>query len=97
MTNIDLYYITRSFTSPHNEPQRSPGFVQKQPLEVFCKKAVLKNFANLTVKHLPLRPGTLLKRDSNTNVFLFASPQNNMTNSSDEFPLDKTLAEFLNV
>ena len=22
--------------SPHNEPQRSPGFVQKQPPEAFC-------------------------------------------------------------
>ena len=23
---------------PHNEPQRSPGFVQKQSPELFCKK-----------------------------------------------------------
>ena len=39
--------------SPHNnEPQRSSGFVQKQPPEVFCKKAVLKSFANFTGKHL---------------------------------------------
>ena len=28
----------QSITSPHNEPQRSPGFVQKQPPEAFCKK-----------------------------------------------------------
>ena len=28
----------RSVTSPHNEPQRSPGFLQKQPPEVFYKK-----------------------------------------------------------
>ena len=28
----------QSITSPHNEPQRYPGFVQKQPPEVFCKK-----------------------------------------------------------
>ena len=39
-------------SSPHNEPQRSPGFVQKQPPEVFCKKVVLTNFANFTGKHL---------------------------------------------
>ena len=38
--------------SPHNEPLRSRGFVQKQPPEVFCKKGVLKNFANFTGKHL---------------------------------------------
>ena len=38
--------------SPHNEPQRFPGFVQKQSPEVFCKKGVLKNFANFTGKHL---------------------------------------------
>ena len=24
--------------SPHNEPQRSRGFAQKRPPEVFCKK-----------------------------------------------------------
>ena len=34
-----------------NEPQRSPGFVQKQPPEVFCKKGVLKKFPNFTRKH----------------------------------------------
>ena len=28
----------QSITSRHNEPQRYPGFVQKQPPEVFCKK-----------------------------------------------------------
>ena len=27
-------------------------YIQKQPLEVFCKKGVLKNFAKLTGKHL---------------------------------------------
>ena len=34
----------QSITSPHNEPQRSPGFVQKQPPEVFCKKRCSWNF-----------------------------------------------------
>ena len=42
----------QSITSPHNEPQRSPGFVQKQSPEVFCKKGVLKTFENFTGKHL---------------------------------------------
>ena len=28
----------QSITSPHNEPQRSPEFVQKLPPQVFCKK-----------------------------------------------------------
>ena len=31
---------------------RSGTFAFKQPPEVFCKKSVLKNFANLTGKHL---------------------------------------------
>ena len=49
-------------------------------LEVFCKKAVLKNFAKFTRKHLcqsllfnkvaGLSPATLLKKDSGTGVFL---------------------------
>ena len=34
----------QSITSPHNEPQRYPGFAQKQPQEKFCKKGVLKKF-----------------------------------------------------
>ena len=38
--------------------------------EVFCKKAVLRNFAKFTGKYLCLRPATLLKRDSDTSVFL---------------------------
>ena len=70
----------QSITSPHNEPQRSPGFVQKQPPEAFRKKGVLKNFRNLTEKNLcwslflltlqDFRPAILLKRYSNTDVFL---------------------------
>ena len=62
----------QSITSPHNEPQTSPEFVQKQPLEVFCKKGVLKTFTNFTGKHLRwslflitllvFRPETLRKR-----------------------------------
>ena len=54
--------------------------IQKQPPEVFCKKDVLKNFAKFTGKYLcqslffnkvtGLRPTTLLKRDSDTDVLL---------------------------
>ena len=54
---------------------------QKQPLELFCKKGVLRNFANFTGKHLcwslflielqTFRPAALLKIDSNTDVFLW--------------------------
>ena len=36
----------QSITSPHKEPQRSPGFVQKQPLEVFGKKRCSEKFRN---------------------------------------------------
>ena len=53
---------------------------QKQPPEVFCKKAILKNFTIFTGKPLcwilfliklqAFRPANLLKRDSNTRVFL---------------------------
>ena len=47
---------------------------QKQPPEVFCKKGVLKYFVNFTRKHLcwikAFRLVPLLKRDSNTAVFL---------------------------
>ena len=55
------------------------GRGKKQPLEVFCKKGVLKNFTNfagktpafelLFYKVVGLRPVTLLKRDSSTGVF----------------------------
>ena len=53
---------------------------QKQKPEVFYKKAVLKNFAVFIGKHFcsslfliklqAFRPATLLKRDSDTDVFL---------------------------
>ena len=55
--------------------------LQKQSLEVFSKKSVLKNFANVTGKHLSwslfliklqaCRLVALLKRDSNTGAFLW--------------------------
>ena len=50
----------------------------KQPLEVFFKKGVPKNFTNFTGKHLcwsiylhSWRLATLLNRDSNTDTFLW--------------------------
>ena len=53
---------------------------QKQPPEVFCEKSILKNFTKFKGKHLcwslflinlhASSPATLLKRDSNTGVFL---------------------------
>ena len=61
---------------------------QKQPLEVFYKKALLTNFATFTGKHLhwslfliklpAFRPVTLLERDSNTIVFLFRNFKENL-------------------
>ena len=55
-------------------------YVQKQPPEMFFKKGALKNFANMTGKHLcwslflikmeAWGPVTLLKRVSKTDVFL---------------------------
>ena len=69
----------QSITSPHNEPQRPPGFVQKQPLEVFCKKRYSLKFRKFhrktpVMESLYNKVGnllkTLLKRDSNTDVFL---------------------------
>ena len=55
--------------------------IQKQWPKVFYKKAVLKNFAIFTGKHLcwsvffikwqNFSPATLLKRDSNTGLFLW--------------------------
>ena len=45
---------------------------QKQSSEVLCEKVVLKDFANFTGKTCitAFKPTTLLKRDSNTGVFL---------------------------
>ena len=40
--------------------------IEKHPSEVFCKKGVLKNVTNFK----GLRLATLLKRDSDTGVFL---------------------------
>ena len=51
--------------------------VQKQPPEPFCKKAILRNFGIFSEKELCWTlfliklPATLLKKDSNTSVFLW--------------------------
>ena len=51
------------------------NYFQKQPLEVFCKKGVLKSLAIFTGKHVLKAlvnkvAGLCKKRDSNTGVFL---------------------------
>ena len=43
--------MTRASLEPHNEPHRSPGFVQKQPLEVFCKRRYSKKYCKLHRKN----------------------------------------------
>ena len=55
-------------------------WIQNQPIEVYYKKAVFKNFAIFTGKYLcwslflirlqAWRPANLLKRDSNTDIFI---------------------------
>ena len=40
--------------------------IQKQPLEVFCKKGVLRNFVKFTVKHLCK---ILFKKETLAQVF----------------------------
>ena len=47
---------------------RPERYQQKQPPEVFYRKTALKNFAIFTGKHLCW--SLILKRDSNTDVFL---------------------------
>ena len=86
----------QSITSPHNEPQRSPGFVQKQPPELFCKKCVLKNFAKFPRKTPVLE--SLFNSVSGRNficerLLLFVSLQNIITSSSGEFGPDDTSTE----
>ena len=58
--------------SPHNEPQRSPGFVQKfggaLQKKVFLKISQISQ--ENTCVGVSFGPATLLKRDSNTGAFL---------------------------
>ena len=46
----------QSITSPHNEPQRSPGFFQKRPPEVFFKKMCSWKFRKFHMKSPVLEP-----------------------------------------
>ena len=57
---------------------QTAGLRRSSRLQMFYKKGVLKNFSSFTEKHLfwslfwiELSPTTLLKRDSNTGVFLW--------------------------
>ena len=62
--------------------QKQAPKVKQQPPKRFCKKGVLKNFANFTEKHLcwrvflgkvaTLQPASFLKRDSNSSAFLWS-------------------------
>ena len=65
----------------HNIDIKGIAYFYKQPLELFYKNAVLKNFSKFAKKHLlwslffnktaDLRPATLLRKDSNTGTFLW--------------------------
>ena len=82
-----------SITSPHNEPQRSPGFAQKQPPELFCRKTCSQKFHKFPRKTPELE--SLFNSVASRNficerLFLFVSPQKTITNSSGEFGLDET-------
>ena len=57
---------------------QTAGLRRSSRLQMFYKKGVLKNFSSFTEKHLfwslfwiKLSPAALLKRDSNTGVFLW--------------------------
>ena len=64
------YFFSISSTSLF-ENLSSKSNKQKQPLEVFRKEEVFKNFANFAGKHLYWSLfATSLKRDYNTGVFL---------------------------
>ena len=86
-----------SVTSPHNEPHRSPGFVQKQPPELLCRKMCFaKKIRKFPKKKLVLE--SLFNRVAGRNftcerLLLFVSPQTTITNSSGEFGLNETSIE----
>ena len=74
-----LYKWSTAFSSAGKTHQKQ---LRKQPLEVFCKKGVLKSFAIFNIQYSlcwgffliqlqALRPATLLKRESVTGVLLW--------------------------
>ena len=86
----------QSISLPHNEPQRSPGFVQKQPLELFCRKICFKKFHKFPRKTPVLE--SLFNSVAGRNficerLLLFVSHQNNIANNSGKFELDETSTE----
>ena len=85
-----------SITSPHNEPRRSLGFVQKQPPELFCGKMCSQKFRKFPWKTHVLESLFNSVADKNficERLLLFVSPQNTITNSSGEFGVDETSTE----
>ena len=80
-----LIFLNIKISTESNKTELSEEFMvmwrQEQPLEVFCKKVALRNFAKFTGKHLPqslffnkvkgFRPATLLKIDTLAQVFSY--------------------------
>ena len=74
---VILYSVVKSFAIPSPE---LPKYTEAATRGVLLKKGVLKKFVIFTGKHLcwslflrklqVLRPAILLKRDSNTGIFL---------------------------
>ena len=46
VNKFNMIFNNQGITSPFNEPQRSPEFVQKQPVSYSVKKGVLNCFAS---------------------------------------------------
>ena len=86
-----------SITLSHIEPQRSPGFVQKQPPELFCGKMCSLKFHKFPRKTPVLESHFNSVAGRNCiceRLLLFVSPQNTITNSSSELELDETSTEY---
>ena len=73
--------ITSALIASIKKVRKQPSEVKRQSPEGFCKKGILKNFKNFTEKHLRwslfdkvanLQPERFLKRDSNSNAFLWS-------------------------
>ena len=94
----------QSITSLDNEPHRSPGFVQKQPPELLCKKSSekIRTFHRKTPVLESIFNSVAGRNFICETLLLFVSLQNTITNSSGEFGLEETSTEhkvsiFLNV
>ena len=78
---VSIFFVTSIISSVLQKPQKTETKNRSSRSQIFYKKRVLTNFAKFTGKHLcwslflitlpALRPATLLKRNSNTVVFLW--------------------------